>query len=124
MGIFSSKLKTCVGTSVSRVSKSSQFISSKKRGFITGFNRKQDTTEHTLNYLTKSHGFNAKRAYMYAESTYIFGRPNDTIFSKSGSDAVANVAIGNYLTGIGATAIYYSVYGLNNYFNNIISFTR
>lgn len=117
MGIFSSKLKTYVGTSVSRVSKSSQFISSKKRGFITGFNRKQDTTEHTLNYLTKSHGFNAKRAFMYAESTYIFGRPNDTIFSKSGSDAVVNVAIGNYLTGLGATDIYYSVYGLNNYFN-------
>ena len=113
MGIFSSKLKTYVGTSVSRVSNASQFISSKKRGFITGFNRNQDTTEHTLNYLTKSHGFNAKRAFDYANSSYIFGRPNDTIFSKAGSDAVVNVAIGNYLTGIGATTIYYSVYFLS-----------
>ena len=122
MGIFSSKLKTYVGTSVSRVSNASQFISSKKRGFITGFNRNQDTTEHTLNYLTKSHGFNAKRAFAYSDSTYIFGRPNDTIFSKSGSDAVVNVAIGNYLTGIGATAIYYSVYGLNNFYNKAYQF--
>ena len=122
MGIFSSKLKTYVGTSVSRVSNASQFISSKKRGFITGFNRNQDTTEHTLNYLTKSHGFNAKRAFDYANSSYIFGRPNDTIFSKSGSDAVVNVAIGNYLTGIGATTIYYSVYGLNNFYNKAYQF--
>ena len=122
MGIFSSKLKTYVGTSVSRVSNASQFISSKKRGFITGFNRNQDTTEHTLNYLTKSHGFNAKRAFVYSDSTYIFGRPNDTIFSKSGSDAVVNVAIGNYLTGIGATTIYYSVYGLNNFYNKAYQF--
>lgn len=122
MGIFSSKLKTYVGTSVSRVSNASQFISSKKRGFITGFNRNQDTTEHTLNYLTKSHGFNAKRAFNYANSSYIFGRPNDTIFSKSGSDAVVNVAIGNYLTGIGATTIYYSVYGLNNFYNKAYQF--
>ena len=122
MGIFSSKLKTYVGTSVSRVSNASQFISSKKRGFITGFNRNQDTTEHALNYLTKSHGFNAKRAFDYANSSYIFGRPNDTIFSKSGSDAVVNVAIGNYLTGIGATTIYYSVYGLNNFYNKAYQF--
>ena len=122
MGIFSSKSKTYVGTSVSRVSNASQFISSKKRGFITGFNRNQDTTEHTLNYLTKSHGFNAKRAFAYSDSTYIFGRPNDTIFSKSGSDAVVNVAIGNYLTGIGATTIYYSVYGLNNFYNKAYQF--
>ena len=122
MGIFSSKLKTYVGTSVSRVSNASQFISSKKRGFITGFNRNQDTTEHTLNYLTNSHGFNAKRAFVYSDSTYIFGRPNDTIFSKSGSDAVVNVAIGNYLTGIGATTIYYSVYGLNNFYNKAYQF--
>ena len=122
MGIFSSKLKTYVGTSVSRVSNASQFISSKKRGFITGFNRNQDTTEHTLNYLTKSHGFNAKRAFNYANSSYIFGRPNDTIFSKSGSDAVTSVAINNYLTGIGATNIYYSVYGLNNYYHKAYTY--
>lgn len=122
MGIFNSILKTYVGTSVSRVSNASQFISSKKRGFITGFNRNQDITEHTLNYLTKSHGFNAKRAFAYSDSTYIFGRPNDTIFSKSGSDAVVNVAIGNYLTGIGATTIYYSVYGLNNFYNKAYQF--
>lgn len=122
MGIFSSKLKTYVGTSVSRVSNASQFISSKKRGFITGFNRNQDTTEHTLNYLTKSHGFNAKRVFNYANSSYIFGRPNDTIFSKSGSDAVTSVAINNYLTGIGATKIYYSVYGLNNYFHKAYTY--
>ena len=122
MGIFSSELKTYVGTSVSRVSNASQFISSKKRGFITGFNRNQDITEHTLNYLTKSHGFNAKSAFAYSDSTYIFGRPNDTIFSKSGSDAVVNVAIGNYLTGIGATTIYYSVYGLNNFYNKAYQF--
>ena len=89
---------------------------------MTGFNRNQDTTEHTLNYLTKSHGFNAKRAFAYSDSTYIFGRPNDTIFSKSGSDAVVNVAIGNYLTGIGATTIYYSVYGLNNFYNKAYQF--
>ena len=122
MGIFSSTLKTYVGTSVSRVSNASKFISSKKRGFISGFNRNQDTTEHTLNYLTKSHGFNAKRAFDYANSSYTFGRPNDTIFSKSGSDAVVNVAIGNYLTGIGATTIYYSVYGLNNFYNKAYQF--
>ena len=122
MGIFSSELKTYVGTSVSRVSNASKFISSKQRGFITGFNRNQDTTEHTLNYLTKSHGFNAKRAFDYANSSYTFGRPNDTIFSKSGSDAVVNVAIGNYLTGIGATTIYYSVYGLNNFYNKAYQF--
>lgn len=115
MGIFSSKYKTYVGTSISRFADAESFISSKKKGLISGISRNEDVTDHTLDSLINSSGFRAKKAFRYSESSYTFGRPKDTLFAKSGSTATVNTAVINYLTGLGALEVYYVRYGPYSY---------
>ena len=115
MGIFSSTYKTYVGTSISRFADTDAFISSKKKGLISGIARNEDVTDHTLDSLINSSGFRAKKAFRYGESSYTFGRPNDTLFAKSGSNATINTAVTNYLTGLGASEVYYVRYGPYSY---------
>lgn len=118
MGIFSSKLKTYVGSSISRFADSSKFISSKTRGAISGINRNEDITEHTLEHLVKSHGFNAKKAFAYG-NTYTFGRPDDTLITKSGSSSAVYSAIVSYVNALGGSSVFYGIYGANNYYHKI-----
>lgn len=119
MGIFSSKYKTYVGTSISRFADTESFISSKKKGLISGITRNEDITDHTLDSLINSAGFRAKKAFRYAGDGYTFGRPSDTIFAKNGSDATTGIAIENYLTSLGALNVFYTKYGVNNYFHKL-----
>ena len=119
MGIFSSKHKTYVGTSISRFADTDSFISSKKKGLISGINRNEDVTDHILDSLTNSSGFRAKKAFRYGESSYTFGRPKDTLFAKNGSTATTGIAIENYLTSLGALNVFYTKYGVNNYFHKL-----
>ncbi len=119
MGIFSSKYKTYVGTSISRFADTEAFLSSKKKGLISGIARNEDITDHTLDSLINSSGFRAKKAFRYAGDSYTFGRPSDTIFSKDGSDATTGIAIENYLNTLGAINIFYTKYGVNNYFHKL-----
>ena len=119
MGIFSSKYKTYVGTSISRFADTDSFISSKKKGLISGINRNEDVTDHILDSLTNSSGFRAKKAFRYGESSYTFGRPKDTLFAKNGSTATTGIAIENYLTSLGALNVFYTKYGVNNYFHKL-----
>ena len=115
MGIFSSKYKTYVGTSISRFADTESFISSKKKGLISSISRNEDVTDHTLDSLINSSGFRAKKAFRYSESSYTFGRPKDTLFAKNGSTATVNIAVTDYLTGLGASEVYYVRYGTYSY---------
>ena len=119
MGIFSSKYKTYVGTSISRFADTKSFISSKKKGLISGIARNEDVTDHTLDSLINSSGFRAKKAFRYGDSSYTFGRPKDTLFAKIGSTATAGLAIESYLTSLGALSVFYTKYGVNNYFHKL-----
>lgn len=119
MGIFSSKYKTYVGTSISRFADTDSFISSKKKGLISGLARNEDVTDHTLDSLINSSGFRAKKAFRYGDSSYTFGRPKDTLFAKIGSTATAGLAIESYLTSLGALSVFYTKYGVNNYFHKL-----
>ena len=119
MGIFSSKYKTYVGTSISRFADTDSFLSSKKKGLISGINRNEDVTDHTLDSLINSSGFRAKKVFRYGESSYTFGRPKDTLFAKNGSTATTGLAIENYLTSLGALNVFYTKYGVNNYFHKL-----
>ena len=119
MGIFSSKHKTYVGTSISRFADTDSFISSKKKGLISSISRNEDVTDHVLDSLINSSGFRAKKAFRYGDSSYIFGRPKDTLFAKNGSTATTGIAIENYLTSLGALNVFYTKYGVNNYFHKL-----
>lgn len=117
MGIFSSKYKTYVGTSISRFADTDSFISSKKKGLISGITRNEDVTDHTLDSLINSSGFRAKKAFRYGESSYTFGRPNDTLFAKADSVLLIKLNLKEYLeTTYGAT-VDYTYFGVNNYYH-------
>ena len=117
MGIFSSKYKTYVGTSISRFADTDSFLSSKKKGLISGINRNEDVTDHTLDSLINSSGFRAKKAFRYGESSYTFGRPNDTLFAKADSVLLIKLNLKEYLeTTYGAT-VDYTYFGVNNYYH-------
>lgn len=117
MGIFSSKYKTYVGTSISRFADTESFISSKKKGLISGIARNEDTTDHVLDSLINSAGFRAKKAFRYGESSYTFGRPNDTLFAKADSALIIRHNLLNYLSTLGNVQVDYTYYGVANYFH-------
>lgn len=118
MGLFSSKYVTYVGTSISNFTDAKQFISSRKKGVISGIANKESMTEHMMDHLINSAGFRGKKAYKYSGDTYTFGRPKDTLFNKSTTIAGINSAINTYVTDtLGATAVYYTKYGAPNYYH-------
>lgn len=119
MGLFSSTYKTYVGTSVSRFTDAKEFISSKIKGLINAEVNNQDVTDNVLESLISSAGFNARKAFKYGGNGYVFGRPNDTVFARNSSNAVAGLAIENYLTSLGALNVYYTKFGVNNYFHKL-----
>jgi hypothetical protein len=129
-GIFSSSYETYVGTSISRFTDGNDFVSSKIKGMISGVNRKEDITEHALENVIAGSGFNARKAYRYGGNGYVFGRPSDTIksrngwFSFSSSYVVAALAITDYLNSINAQEIYYTKYGVNNYFHKLYTLLK
>lgn len=117
MGLFSSTYKTYVGTSISRFADTEAFLSSKKKGLISGITRNEDVTDHTLDSLINSSGFRAKKAFRYGEFSYTFGRPNDTLFAKAGSVLLIKLNLKEYLeTTYGAT-VDYNYFGVNNYYH-------
>ena len=120
MGLFSSSFRTYVGTSISSFGDAKAFVSSKKRGVISGLVRNESLLEHTLDYLITGPGFRAKKAFKYAESDYIFGRPNDTLLYLSASQAAFTMQIGQYLTNVlGAQTVHYTKHGSQNYYHKV-----
>lgn len=126
MGLFSSSYETYVGTSISRFTDANAFVSSKVKGMISGVNRKEDITEHALENVIGGPGFNARKAYRYGGTGYVFGRPSDTVVARNtwfgiGSSVYVsmNLAIRDYLFSLGAQEIYYTKYGVNNYFHKL-----
>jgi hypothetical protein len=126
MGLFSSSYETYVGTSISRFTDANDFVSSKIKGMISGVNRKEDITEHALENVIASSGFNARKAYRYGGNGYVFGRPSDTIVAKNAWFGIGtsvyvsmNLAIRDYLFSLGAQEIYYTKYGVSNYFHKL-----
>ena len=128
MGIFSSSYETYVATYISSFSDSGKFVSSKEKGIISGIARNEDMGEHVLENLVSGPAFRAKKAYKFAgepfmengvSTEYVFGRPNDTLFAKTGSTGALKTALTSYLQSVYGSSITvtYTYFGVYNYYH-------
>ena len=114
MGLFSSKKKTTVDTSISRVIKDSLLPDSPKQGVISAlFAGDDQMAEHILERVVNSIGVKAERMYQYGKKTYLYGLPNSTLFTNTTGEEVAQAAIESEL-GQEVTLDYYHFGALNN----------
>ena len=86
MGLFSSKKKHTVGTSVSRVIADERIPNAVASGVIASIVQDQSDqlVEHVLENLTTCIGTKAERMYEYGGKGYLFGRPKSTILDSTG----------------------------------------
>jgi hypothetical protein len=87
MGLFSSKKKTSVGTSVSRVIDNDNVPASVRTGLITAHFNEGNVVDYVLEELISSIGVKAERLYSYAEKHYTHGLPSGELFSQDDGDA-------------------------------------
>jgi hypothetical protein len=80
MGLFSSKRKTTVGTTVTRVIENDGVPESVKTGLISALFNDGEVIDHVLEELISSVGVKAERLYRYAETQYTHGLPSGEIF--------------------------------------------
>lgn len=83
MGLFSSKKKTTVGTSVSRVIEDAGLPDSVMSGTIKSIFRVGDVHEYVLDELVTSVGVRAERMYRYGRDHYTHGLPSGQFHSAS-----------------------------------------
>lgn len=83
MGLFGSKKKTYVGTSVSRVVDDASVPDSAKTGAIKAVLENGDVSEYILDEVLGSIGLKADRLYEYAKKNYPIGLPTKTFQSRS-----------------------------------------
>jgi hypothetical protein len=119
MGIFSSKIKTYVGTSISRVNDARAYTRSSKIAAVIANNRNEDLIEHAKSELASGPGFKATKYFNLAAQGYINGIPSDTTVVKNGLSGTITTAVEAYLTTLEGTAIDsdYVFYGPPNYFH-------
>jgi hypothetical protein len=86
MGLFSSKTKTSVGTSVVRVIDNDGVPESVKTGLVTALFNDGEVIDYVLDQLISSVGVKAERLYRYAETEYTHGLPSGKILSSTDGD--------------------------------------
>lgn len=95
MGIFSSKKKTVIGTSVSRLIDDDLLPNSPVKGVLKAILQEGDIPPYVLEELSQNIGVRAERMYEYAGRNYIFGLPTgEFISSNSGRPLVQAVLDG------------------------------
>ena len=114
MGLFSSKKKVTVDTSVSRAIEDNLLPDSPKQGTIEGiFSDDGQLVEHIMESVVGSIGVKAERMYRYGRDTYLYGVPHSTLFySSAGKDQVQSLLTS--LAGQAITFEYYQYGPLNN----------
>lgn len=117
MGIFSSKLKTYVGTSISKMSDYADYIKSSKIGIIQGTQKNASLTEYIMENVINGMAFKGRNVFRYGESQYTFGLPNDTLFVKSGTTSAISTAVNTVATDLGYSNVLYSYGFTTNYFH-------
>ena len=109
MGLFRSKYRTFVGTSVSRVIEDADLTTAVKTGIIGSLFNDGQLVERVIENMVTSVGIRAERMYSYGKDTYSFGLPNSTLVSSADAQAVVAAAV---IAEIGAgTVINYSHVG-------------
>lgn len=93
MGLFSSKKKTVVGTSVVRVIEDALLPDAIKTGVTRAIFQNGDLSDHIMEELTGSIGLKADRMYEYAKRSYVHGLPSGQIVAAS----VGTVEVGAVL---------------------------
>lgn len=83
MGLFSSKKKTVVGTSVMRVIKDDLLPDAIKTGVIKSILESGDISDYVMEELVGSIGLKADRMYEYAKRSYTHGLPSGQIYGAS-----------------------------------------
>lgn len=114
MGLFSSKKKTKVGTSVSRVIEDNLLPDSVKSGMIKGIFENGNVADYLLEELVGSVAIRAERMYEYAAKHYAYGMPSGAVYSATQGSAEVEAV----LAAIEGQPILldYSRYGpINNY---------
>lgn len=92
MGLFSSKKKIVVGTSVVRVIEDKQLPDSIRTGLTNAIFQNGEVVDNILEELVGSIGVRADRAYEYAAKHYTHGLPASSVVEASkGRDAVSEV---------------------------------
>lgn len=92
MGLFSSKKKTTVHTSVIRAIEDTQIPDSAKAGVLKAIVRDENISEHLVDSMVESMVFKAERMYEYAAKNYYYGVPKRSISTDmDGQDVVERV---------------------------------
>lgn len=114
MGLFSSKKKVTVDTSVSRVIEDNLLPDSPKQGVISAlFSNDGQMVEHILESSINSIGVKAERMYQFGKRDYLYGVPQSTLFYSASGQAVAQSVLSE-LVGQDITIEYYQYGVLNN----------
>jgi hypothetical protein len=92
MGLFSSKKKTIVGTSVSRLVKDEMLPDSVRTGMTRGIFQNADLPRSILDELGQGVALRAEKMYRYSENGYTFGSPSgDYVSSSRGTSQLLSV---------------------------------
>jgi len=114
MGWFSSKKKTYVSTSVSRLFKDKDIPEIRKKNMIDRVMKNEPMTQAIINNALDSQALKLERAYRRAaRGDYYYGVPNHNIYNAgSGRDAVENILVSQ--TGTTVRLDYFYFAPLNN----------
>lgn len=112
MGLFSSKKKTTVGTSVSRVITDKLLPNSVKSGAISGILQDTDIPMEILDSLVSNPGVTAGRMYRKAEKDYPWGLPGESQYSTLvGEEEARNILLG--ILGLNVNILYSFIHARN-----------
>ena len=81
MGLFSSKKKTYVGTSVTRVIENDDITDTRKTSVIQAILNDEDISMRVLENMQSTIGIRAERMYSWAKKNYIYGLPSGKMVS-------------------------------------------
>jgi hypothetical protein len=112
MGLFSTRYKTYVGTTVSRLIQDEALPDSSKTGVMKAILNNGSIPEYVMEDLVTCLGVRAERMYAYAEDNYTHGLPTATLYTSS----VGVAQVGAVLAGItgGPVEVQYSHLGAPN----------
>lgn len=83
MGLFSSKYRTTVGTTVTRVVEDDSIPQAARAGAIKALLQDGNVVDHVMEELVASIGVRAERMYRYAEEHYVHGLPSGEVYSST-----------------------------------------
>jgi len=94
MGIFSSKTKTTVGTSIQRVIEDSYVPDSILEGFTSDlFNGGGQMLEYMKDNMANSIALRVNRMYSFGKKSYVWGLPSGTVYSSYAAKQATKAAI-------------------------------